>query len=200
MNPKVEWVLKRPRYQRALMLTAVLGVIVGLFMWLLFLPKQEEYTRVLKTSADLQVKLDADRLVAKNLPVFEAELKNMEAQLERALKELPVGREIPKLLTNISARAKTSGLEVLSFRPGEESLQKFYAEVPVALRLEGTFHQFASFLYAVGSLDRIVNINNVKIGLKSSKDGKLNLLSIDCLATTFRFIDSATPPAVKKGR
>lgn len=195
MNPKVEWVLKRPRYQRVLMLISVLALIVALFVWLSFLPKQDEYSKALKQSATLQVKLDADRLIAANLPKFQAEYANMQALLDQALTELPVGREIPKLLTNISSKAKGSGLEVLSFRPGSEVPMGFYAEVPVGLKLEGTFHQYASFLYAVSTLDRIVNINNVKIGIKTGQDAGANILSIDCLATTFRFLENATPQA-----
>lgn len=191
MNPQVEWLLKRPRYQRVLMLVGVLAVIVGLFAWLSFIPLQQEHAGLLRQSADLQVKLDADRRIAANLPTFKAEYERMLVQLDQALTELPNGREIPTLLTSISSRAKSNGLEVLSFRPGSEEPKGFYAEVPVSLKLEGTFHQLANFLYAVGTLPRIVNISNVKIGTKSGNN-TANILSVDCLATTFRFIESAS--------
>ena len=199
MNPRVEWLLKRPRYQRVLMLMGALALIVGLFVWLMFLPKQEEYSRLLKQSADLQVKLDSDRRIAANLPTFKAEYEKMLAQLDQALTELPNGREIPKLLTSISSRAKGSGLDVLSFRPGSEVPKGFYAEVPVRLKVEGTFHQVANFFYAVSKLPRIVNINEVKIGAKNKQDAGNNMLSVDCIATTFRFLENA-PDQTKAGR
>ena len=200
MNPRVEWVLKRPRYQRVLMLMSVLAIIVGLFVWLMLLPKQEEYTVLISQRASLQLKLDSDRRIAANLPTFKAEYENMLAQLDQALTELPNGREIPKLLTSISSRAKGSGLEVLSFRPGSEVPKGFYAEVPVSLKVKGTFHQVANFFYAVGTLPRIVNINNVKIGVKNSQNTGANTLSVDCLATTFRFIENAPKQASAGGR
>ena len=200
MNPRVEWVLKRPRYQRVLMLMGTLAIIVGLFVWLMFLPKQEEYANLLRRSADLQVKLNSDRRIAANLPTFKAEYEKMLAQLDQALTELPNGREIPKLLTSISSRAKGSGLDVLSFRPGSEVPKGFYAEVPVKLKVEGTFHQIANFFYAVSKLPRIVNINEVKIGSKTSQNAGSNVLSVDCLATTFRFLENTPNQAGTGGR
>lgn len=186
MNPRVEWLLKRPRYQRLLMLSGTLVLIAGLFVWLVFLPKQAEYAGLISQSASLQLKLDSDRRIAANLPTFKAEYEKMLTQLDKALTELPNGREIPKLITSISSRAKGSGLDVLSFRPGSEVTKGFYAEVPVSLKVEGTFHQLASFFYSVSQLPRIVNINNVKIGTKAGKD----TLSVNCLATTFRFLEN----------
>ena len=196
MNPRIEWVLKRPRYQRLLMLSGSLVLIAGLFVWLVFLPKQEEYAGLISQSASLQLKLDADRRIAANLPTFKAEYEKMLTQLDTALTELPNGREIPKLITSISSRAKGSGLDVLSFRPGAEITKDFYAEVPVSLKVEGTFHQLASFFYAVSKLPRIVNINNVKIGTKTGND----ILSVDCLATTFRFLENAPKQSGTGGR
>ncbi len=200
MNPKVEWLLKRPRYQRVLMLVGTLVLIVGIFVWIFFLPKQEEYSRLLKQSSDLQLKLDSDRRIAANLPTFKAEYEKMLTQLDLALTELPNGREIPKLITSISSRAKGSGLDVLSFRPGSETPKGFYAEVPVSLKVEGTFHQLANFFYAVSKLPRIVNINNVKIGVKSGKGTGSNTLSVDCLAITFRFLENAPNQVGTGGR
>ncbi len=200
MNPRVEWLLKRPRYQRVLMLVGTLALIAGMFVWLVFIPKQEEYSRLLKQSSDLQVKLDSDRRIAANLPTFKAEYEKMLAQLDQALTQLPNGREIPKLITNISSRAKGSGLDVLSFRPGSEIPKGFYAEVPVSLKVEGTFHQLANFFYAVSKLPRIVNINDVKIGVKSGVDSTTTTLSVNCLATTFRFLENAPGQAATGGQ
>lgn len=193
MNPRVDWLLKRPLYQRMLMLAGVVVIIVGLSVWLLFVPQQEALARLTKQSADLQVKLDKDRRVAANLPIFKAEYEKMQQKLELALTELPNGKEIPTLLSTISSTAKMNGLDVLTFKPGEEIAKGFYAEVPVTLRLEGSFHQLANFFYKVGTLPRIVNIGNVKIGVKKvGNDGGSPRLSVDCLATTFRFIEEST--------
>jgi type IV pilus assembly protein PilO len=115
----------------------------------------------------------------------------MEQQLESALSELPNDREIPTLLTSIASMAKDNGLEVLRFKPGKENPKGFYAEVPVELKLVGSFHQVAMFYQAVSNLSRIVNIGNLNIAVSGGK-GNENLLSVECLATTFRFLEEST--------
>jgi len=193
MNQNVDWILKRPLAQRVMMLVGLLIVIVGLFVWTMVLPQQEQLTALDTQNVELQQKLDADRRVAANLPLYKAEFEKMQQKLDLALTELPNGKEIPTLLTNISSNAKSNGLEVLTFKPEAEILKGFYAEVPVTLRIEGTFHQLASFFYSVGTLSRIVNINNVKINLKRASGDAMGptQLSVDCLATTFRFLQGA---------
>ena len=191
MNPNVEKLLKLPAYQRLMILLGALALIVGLLVYLFYLPLQEEYGRLKTQNATLQVKVEEDTRIASNLPAFKAEYQKMEQQLESALSELPNDREIPTLLTSIASMAKDNGLEVLRFKPGKENPKGFYAEVPVELKLVGSFHQVAMFYQAVSNLSRIVNIGNLNIAVSGGK-GNENLLSVECLATTFRFLEEST--------
>lgn len=190
MNPRVEKLLKLPAYQRGLILCVILLLIVGAFVYSLYLPKHEEYRQLLETGATLQAKLEQDRRIADDLPKFEAEYQRMQQQLEEALTQLPNEKEIPALLTNIASLAKDQGLEVLRFKPGGEVPKGFYAEVPVELKLSGSFHQVALFFQSVGELPRIVNMGNLTMGSAKTTEGRTTL-TVDCLATTFRFIESA---------
>lgn len=189
MNPRVEKFLKLPAYQRGLILCLILLLIVGAFVNFLYLPKHEEYQQVLENGATLQAKLEQDRRIARDLPKFEAEYQRMQQQLNEALTQLPNEKEIPTLLTNIASLAKDQGLDVLRFKPGGEIARGFYAEVPVELKLSGSFHQIALFFQSVGDLPRIVNMGNLTMGGAKTTDGR-TLLTVDCLATTFRFIES----------
>jgi type IV pilus assembly protein PilO len=191
LNPNVEKLLKLPAYQRLMILLGALALIVGLLVYLFYLPLQEEYGRLKTQNATLQVKVEEDTRIASNLPAFKAEYQKMEQQLESALSELPNDREIPTLLTSIASMAKDNGLEVLRFKPGKETPKGFYAEVPVELKLVGSFHQVAMFYQAVSNLSRIVNIGNLNLAVSSGK-GNENLLSVECLATTFRFLEDST--------
>lgn len=123
----------------------------------------------------------------------------MKRKLDRALAELPNKKEIPTLLTSIASLAKDNGLDVLQFKPGKEKPQGFYAEVPVSLKLVGSYHEVAMFAYDVSNLARIVNINNLKLD-SPKMDGGRNVLSVECLATTFRFVEGGTAPEKKKRR
>jgi type IV pilus assembly protein PilO len=190
MNPRVEKLLKLPAYQRVLILCALLLVLAGGFVYLVYLPKQEEYRGLQDQNRSLQAKLQEDRRIADNLPKFKAEYEKMQRQLEQALTELPNEREIPTLLTSIASLAKDNGLDVLRFRPGGENRKGFYAEVPVSLQLVGSYHDVALFFQAVGDLSRIVNISNLTIGNPKNVEGR-TLLSVDCLATTFRFLEGS---------
>ena len=188
MNPRVEKVLRLPAYQRALLLVLILALVVAGFVYLLYLPQQEAYQNLQRRHGALAARLDQERRIAHNLPEFKAEYAKMQKQLDDALAELPNKKEIPTLLTSISALANNSGLDVLRFKPDNEREKGFYAEVPVELSLVGTFPQVTSFFFAVGQLPRIVNISNVTMDGAKSQGGR-NLLSVKCLATTFRFIE-----------
>jgi type IV pilus assembly protein PilO len=199
MDPRLEKILKLPAYQRGLILLGVMLVIAGLFVYLFYLPLQEEYAGLEKKNNSLHDKLQEDQRIADNLPKFKAEFEKMEALLDAALKELPNEKEIPNLLTSITSMAKESGLEVVRFKPEGERPKGFYAEVPVQLKLVGSYHEVALFSDAVSKLPRIVNLTNLSLGNPKDVGGRA-VLSIDCLATTFRFIEGSIQADNKKAK
>ena len=191
MDPRLEKVLKLPLYQRLLILVALMLVIAGLFVYLMYLPMREELRSLQQKDASLQSKIQEDQRIADNLPKFKAEFEKMEALLNDALTELPNEKEIPNLLTSITALAKENGLNVTLFKPGTEKPMGFYAEVPVELKMVGSYHEVALFSDAVAKLPRIVNINNLTLASPKDDGGRV-LLAVNCLATTFRFVEGST--------
>jgi type IV pilus assembly protein PilO len=187
MDPRVEKVFNLPFYQRLLLLGGLLAAIVGLYVYLVYLPKMDTLNSLNEKSKSLAAKLQQDQRIANNLPKFRAEYEKMKVRLDEALTELPNDREIPTLLTNIAGLARESGLEVNLFKPGKEIPKGFYAEVPVTLKLNGTYHELGRFAFETSQLSRIVNLNG--LNLKSPKmDSGRTLLTVDCTATTFRFL------------
>ena len=195
MDARIEKIFKLPLYQRLLLLLLTLGLIGAGFYFGLYSAQLEELGRLEQEKEGLVRKLEENRRIANNLPKFKAEYEALQAQLQEALIELPNQKEIPTLLTNISTLAKEQGLEILSFKPMGEVNKGFYAEVPVDLRLVGTYHDIALFFYEVGQLPRIVNISNLSMD-KAGKGGE-NALQVTCRATTFRFVEN--PPENKGG-
>ncbi len=193
MNPRVEKILRLPRYKRVLILLGLMALVVAGFVYLLYLPQQDELALVRQDTATLEAKLQEGRRIAADLPKFKAEYEKMQEQLKLALTELPDSKEIPTLLSGIATRAKDNGLSVLRFKPGNEVPQGFYADVPVELKLSGSFHEFAMFFASVGNMSRIVNISNLVMG-NPKQEGRRTELSVDCLATTFRFLEEGTAP------
>ncbi len=194
MDPRIEKVLKLPARIRVL-IVAGLVVLIGVgFFFLIYSPTLDEYNQAKQSYATLEQKLTEDRRIAENLPKFQAEYQRMQDRLKEALAELPNEKEIPTLLTNISAMAKDQGLDILRFKPVGEVAKGFYAEVPVEMKLVGAYHDVAMFFFRVGKLSRIVNIGNLNIARSTAKGGG-NFVNVECLATTFRFVETPPPAA-----
>ena len=197
MNPQIESFLRRPAYQRFLALVVLMSLVVVGFYFGLYQGQIEEMKSLESQISSLNSKLAESQRIAANLPKFKAEYERLQAQLNDALSELPDKKEIPTLLRSIGKLASDQGLDVLEFKPAPEINKGFYAEVPVNLKFRGAYHDVAMFFDAVGKLSRIVNIDQLKMGQPKVVNDQ-TLLSIDCRATTFRFVE--TPPATGKGK
>ena len=114
-------------------------------------------------------------------------MKAAEERFQMALKALPEKKEIPSLLTNISRSGQSSGLEFLLFQPQNDVPKEFYAEIPVAIQVDGSYHNVAVFFAKVAQLSRIVNIKN--INMVYQKGGRA--LQTQCKAVTYRFVEKS---------
>jgi type IV pilus assembly protein PilO len=113
---------------------------------------------------------------------------------------LPQKKEIPSLLTNISALGTNSGLNMSRFQPGGERKKEFYAEIPVSLKVSGPYHNIGDFLYEVSKLDRIISAQLINLGSGKEERGELILRSTVNLVT-YRFLEeSEMQKPEKKGK
>jgi len=119
---------------------------------------------------------------------LQKEYDQLNVELAQALTELPNSKEIPSLLTSITALGKNAGLDFLTFRPKGEVAKDFYAEVPVDIVISGSYFSVANFFAAVSNLPRIVNITNVAFSDIKNVNNRM-MTKVTCLATTFRFLD-----------
>jgi type IV pilus assembly protein PilO len=164
-----------------------LGTIVllaGLFVWLVYLPYDEEITQTRDEIAKLQQKLNQAEVRVRALKKFEVEFAEVDAQFQEALKLLPNTKEIPSLLKSITQLGTDSQLEFLLFSPQRERAQDFFMEIPVSIEVSGTYHNVAIFFDKVGQMERIVNILNVS--MTPQKD-RSTTLTTRCDAVTYRF-------------
>ncbi len=196
MNARVERILNLPAYQRFLIIVIIMALIAAGFYFLLYQAQIEEHERLLSQQARARVQLEKNQKIANNLEVYKAEYEKMQARLEEALDELPLEREIPNLLTGIGTLAKQRGLEIVRFKPESEVIKDFYAEVPVDLKLAGSYHQAGAFFDSISKMERIVNIQGLTLGSPKEVDGRTSL-TIDCRAVTFRFVETPPAPAGK---
>lgn len=115
-------------------------------------------------------------------------------------KILPDDPEMPAFLQALQNTATVSGIELTSWNPADEIPQDFFARVPMKLTLKGKFHQVAKFVYSVGQLDRIINIENIQLKNPVSSDGEEVTVEVECLATAFRAVRAGEAAAASKRR
>lgn len=187
MDPKVEQLLKLPNKQKIAILVAVVVLEAVALVYFLYLPKHKMLTELKAQHQQLQAEVDENTKIANNLPKIQKEYNDLNFELEKALTELPNSKEIPSLLTSITATGKNAGLDFLVFKPKPEVVKDFYAEVPVDITVSGSYFSVANFFAAVANLPRIVNITNVDFAEVRSVNNRM-MTKVNCLATTFRFL------------
>ena len=121
-----------------------------------------------------------------NLPAYQKQLEDIEKQFGALLKQLPGRSEMDALLTDINQAGLGRGLQFELFKPAaQETRRDFYAELPISIKVTGSYHDIGAFASDIGKLSRIVTLEN--IGLASA--GKGGGLALDALAKTFRYLD-----------
>ena len=197
MDINVESILKLPGSQKIALVAFIFVALGAGYYFLLLQPKMKELGTLQKKQADLSRQIQESKRIADNLPKYRKEYDQLKEDLDKALTELPNQKEIPSLLTSITSRGKEAGLDFLIFRPKPEVPKDFYSEVPVDISVHGSFFNVANFFVAVSNLPRIVNISNVNISDIKSSGGK-TVLKVNCLATTFRFLEKKETKDEKK--
>src|SRR5690606_33360560 len=99
--------------------------------------------------------------VAQNRTTYENKLGELQEQLDRARAQLPDEADVPQLLAELGARARQTGLVIDEFKPNQEDVKDFYAEIGFQVKARGSYHELGTFIDSVGKLDRIVNVSNL---------------------------------------
>ena len=140
---------------------------------------------------------------AVNLDALKKQREQVLTYVTQLEKQLPSKAEMDALLSDINQAGIGRSLRFELFRPGQVSAKEYYAELPIALRVAGRYHDVGSFASDIANLSRIVTLNNLSISPVASKDGTLQM---EATAKTFRYLDNdevsaqrkAAGPGVKK--
>jgi len=189
-------IVKLPASRKALIWTCFLLAILGLYFYLVYLPGSEEVQRKTAEMDRLETQIRELRTIAASMKRFQAEIAKLREELQFALAQLPAKKEIPSLLRNISNLGKEAGLQFLLFRPMAEINRDLYAEIPVEIKVKGTYHDVAGFFDRVGKLPRIVNISGVTMEGAKEVFGRMEIVT-SCTATTFKFIEKEAADLAK---
>lgn len=158
-----------------------------------------EYDNAQKKEVELKKVFEKKQAVAANLDAYRKQMAEMEKTFGALLLQLPSKTEIAELLVDISRVGLESGLEFELFKPQNEKRKEFYAEFPIQIRVDGTYHQFGNFASGVAALPRIVTLHNFSIRPISGKGKKdKGKLVMEAMANTYRYLDKDEMKANKK--
>ena len=198
-----------PWVGKIVLVVLVIAAVLGAGYYFFTSDRLEELDRVTREEQQLRQEFIEKQRVAANLESFRAQLKQMEAELEVMLRQLPTGTEMPDLLEDVSNTGKRNGLDFELFKPEAEQPRDFYAAKPITIKAQGTYHQFGAFVSGVAALSRIVTLENATLTSasdKAAKGGKkagdAESLSIQATLQTYRYMDEADAPAAgqQKGK
>jgi len=183
---------------------AVLIIIVALAVLTLgyFLDiqaQQDNLARITKEEQTIKEDFELKQLKASNLDAYKAQMVEMEDSFGAMIRQLPSKTEVEDLLVDISQTGLASGIEFQLFKPLAEKHIEFYAELPITLKMTGTYHQFGAFVSGIAALPRIVTLENISIVSAGGK-GKKKALTMDVTAKTYRYLDENEVSGKRKKR
>ncbi|MDI3490389.1 MAG: type pilus assembly protein PilO [Thauera sp.] len=167
----------------AVMLALLVGTLAA-FWWFDW---QDQADRLARQEAEEQTLRDswvAKKRLAVNLEEHKRQLAEIDRQFGALLKQLPNRAEMDSLLADINQAGLGRGLQFELFKPGANLVKEFYAEMPIEIRVTGSYHELGDFASDVAALPRIVTLNNV--AMSAEKDGRLKL---EAKAITYRYLD-----------
>jgi type IV pilus assembly protein PilO len=181
-----------PRAAMCLLLMAAIVVALW-FVWLN--SADEELQKEQKTEATLREDYKKKLAQAINLDALKKQREQVQQYVTQLEKQLPSKAEMDALLSDINQAGLGRSLNFDLFRPGSVSVREYYAELPIAIKVTGRFHDIGSFASDIANLSRIVTLNNLTI--TPNKDGTLVM---DATAKTFRYLDTDEVAAQRKAQ
>lgn len=129
-----------------------------------------------------------------NLDILKKQKEEVSTYVQALEKQLPSKAEMDALLSDINTAGLGRGLQFELFKPGAASIKEYYAELPIEIRVVGSYHEIGAFVSDIANLPRIVTLNNLKI---TSNNNRQTLVAE---ARTFRYLDAAEVEAQRSAR
>ncbi len=148
--------------------------------------------------SSLKQEFETKQAKAANLNAYQEQMKEMQRSFGALLQQLPGKTEVAGLLVDISRVGILSGLEFDLFKPEAETPKEFYAELPIKIRVKGSYHQFGNFASGTAALPRIVTLHNLSITSPKGKKGEDNRMIMEATAKTYRYLEKDTTANNKK--
>jgi type IV pilus assembly protein PilO len=185
---------KLPWYGQVAVFVVLGLVLIGGFYWFYVVPTEAEMLTREQKLAALRVDIAKGSATANQLNQFRQQVAELEGRLESLKAVLPEQKDVADLLRRIQTLATQSNLAIRGFKPAPSVTKQLHAEWPIALQLDGTYHNLAMFFDRVSKFSRIINVSNIAIRGKDKPEPN-STITVDCVATTFVLLETAKPAA-----
>lgn len=180
------------------LLFVVACVAVVAVLWFVWLQSADEELVAEKAKeAQLRQSYQGKLVQAVNLDALKKQLEQVQQYVTQLEKQLPSKAEMDALLSDINQAGLGRSLQFELFRPGQVSVSEYYAELPISIRVTGTYHDIGLFAADIANLSRIVTLNNLALNPLRDRDG---VLTMDGIAKTYRYLDPEEVAAQQKGK
>ncbi|MDX1634954.1 MAG: type 4a pilus biogenesis protein PilO [Marinobacter sp.] len=169
---------------KAIVLLIIFGLILGGGYWFFIKDQYVQLEQVTQKESELRKQYEEKAYRVANLEVFKNQMVEMEETFGALVKQLPSDTEVPGLLEDITNTAVGSGLALQEVKLQPEQRRDFYVELPINIRVSGSYHELATFVSSVASLPRIVTLHDFTI---KPTGGEADRLDMQVLARTYRY-------------
>ena len=166
-------------------------IVVGLGWFVAVSAASDELEAERNKEPELKQNYRAKLGQAVNLGELRKQKLQVQEYVTQLEKQLPGKAEMDALLSDINNAGLGRGLLFDLFRPGQVEVKDYYAELPIAIRVSGRYHDIGAFAADVSNLSRIVTLQNISIGQTSAKDNLSGALTMEATARTYRYLDAA---------
>ncbi len=180
-----------------LVLLGILAIVlIGLGYWFLWSPEIDNLNQAKAKEQELRQTFVTKKAQAIKVDAYKQQMIDIEKTFGALLKQLPDKSQMDGLLTDINQAGLGRGLEFDLFKPGQETVADFYAEMPIQIKIKGNYHDVGAFATDISKLSRIVTLNDLNIA-PLNKDTKDSILTMEATAKTYRYLDSSEVAAKK---
>jgi type IV pilus assembly protein PilO len=185
-----------PMPVKMVLLSIIFLILVGLGYWFLWSPAIDEFDQAKAKEEELRQVFLTKKAQAIKVEAYKQQMIDIEKTFGALLKQLPDKSQMDGLLTDINQAGLGRGLEFDLFKPGQETVADFYAEMPIQIKIKGNYHDVGAFATDISKLSRIVTLNDLSIA-PLNKDAKDGVLTMEAVAKTYRYLDSSEVAAKK---
>ena len=179
-----------PMPVKLVLLSVLALILVGLGYWFLWSPEIDEFDQAKAKEEELRQVFTTKKGQAIKVEAYKQQMVDIEKTFGALLKQLPDKSQMDGLLTDINQAGLGRGLEFELFKPGQETVADFYAEMPIQLKIKGNYHDVGTFATDISKLSRIVTLNDLVI-TPLNKDSKDSVLVFEAVAKTYRYLDNS---------